>query len=147
MMANSRNSIRWGVATAVVALALGAIPVTFDADGAASIGKAALADAGGNGRLVAANPKPLPGSDAMGDQEKMQPASAIADDADDLKTTGADQPLVTGDDGDRIEDDSDVASVDRSANDRDAEADGVDPVATAAKITPGASGDYSGESF
>jgi len=144
MLANSRNSIRSGIATTVVALALGAIPVTFDTGGAAIIGKVALADGGGNGRLVAANPKPLAGSDAIGGQEKMPPASDLVDD---IEATGADQPLVNGNDGDRVEDDSDVASVDRSAGDRGTMADAVDPVATAAEIAPGAIGGYSGESF
>jgi heme A synthase len=64
MRANSRSSIRWGVATAVVALALGALAIT---------GKAALADGGGNGRLMAANHRTLP-DDAMSG-EKVQPAS------------------------------------------------------------------------
>jgi hypothetical protein len=105
MRANSRSSIRWGVATAVVALALGALAIT---------GKAALADGGGNGRLMAANQRTL--SDDAVSEEKVQPASDLVDDA---KATGPD-------DGNRIGDDSDVASVDGSVNDGDADGEFFD---------------------
>ena|SRR5262245_52749466 len=116
MRANSRSSIRWGVATAVVALALGALPLTFGDDGDAITGTAALAEGGGNGRLVAANP-PLPAADgAVAEGEQEQPVSGLADDAG--------QDLGSADDGDRIGDDSDIASVDISAKDADADAGG-----------------------
>jgi hypothetical protein len=108
MMANSRSSIRWGIATAVVALAFGGLAIT---------GKAVLADGGGNGRLMAVNQKALPG-DAMGEEEeKVQAASDLVDDA---KATETSQGLGDPDDGIRIGDDSDVASVDGSANDGNA---------------------------
>ncbi len=106
MRANSRSSIRWGVATAVVALALGALAIT---------GEAALADGGGNGRLMAANQRALP-DDAMR-EEKVQPASDFVDAA---MATETGEGLGDPDDGNRIGDDSDVASVDGSANDGEA---------------------------
>jgi hypothetical protein len=108
MRPNSRSSIRWGVATAVVALALSALAIT---------GKAALADGGGNGRLMAANQRTL--SDDAVSEEKVQPAPDLVDDAE---ATGLGDP----DDGNRIGDDSDVASVDGSVNDGDADGDFFD---------------------
>jgi hypothetical protein len=103
MRANSRSSIRWSVATAVaVAVVLGATP--------------ALAGSDGNGRLVAAHPTALP------DDEWQQQAPGFAIDVRDTQASGTD-----GDADDRslIRDDSDVASVDGSAND-DVAADAVD---------------------
>ncbi len=111
MRANSRSSIRWGVATAVVALALGALAITD---------KAALADGGGNGRLMAVS-QGVPPDDAMS-EETVRPVSDFLDDA---KATATSQGFGDPDDGNRIADDSDVASVDGSANDGDAaDADG-----------------------
>ncbi|HUL09348.1 MAG TPA: hypothetical protein VLV76_23655 [Candidatus Acidoferrum sp.] len=101
MRRHSRSSKRWRIATAVVALTLCALP------------KAPLADGGGNGRLVAAklaDPSPL---GATAGQGIGQPISYVAD-------GDAEQPLRLDrsiDDGDRIGDDSDVASVEGSAND------------------------------
>ena len=103
MRANSRSSIRWRVATAVVALALCALP------------KAALADGGGNGRLVAVRLAEPTADGTMADQGKGQPISEMDDDAGanskitiDLRSSG---------DFDSIGDDSDIASVEGSAND------------------------------
>lgn len=101
MRANSRSSIRRGVTTAVVALALGALPLT------------ALADGDGNGRLVAATaPKPA-ADNALTDDVK----SSRADETVKIEIN---QDLDRADDGRWIGDDSDVASVDGSANDDDA---------------------------
>ena len=95
MRANSRSSIRWSVATAVaVAVVLGTAP--------------ALAGSDGNGRLVAAQPTALP------DDESQQRAPDFAIDVRATHTTGTGR---NADDGDLIRDDSDVASVDGSAND------------------------------
>jgi hypothetical protein len=95
MRANSRSSIRWGVATAVaVAVVLGTAP--------------ALAGSDGNGRLVAAHPTALP------DDEWQQQAPDFAIDIRETQTTGTGR---NANDGDLIRDDSDVASVDGSAND------------------------------
>ncbi len=95
MRAKSRSSIRWGVATAVaVAFVLGAIP--------------ALAGSDGNGRLVAAHPTALP------DDESQQQAPSFAIDVHETQASGANDDA---DDGNLISDDSDVASVDSSAND------------------------------
>jgi hypothetical protein len=145
MRANSRNSILWSIATAVVALALGALPATFDADGDAIAGKAALADGGGNGRLVAVNPMPPP--DAAPEQGQPQPAPPFADDARHSRADETDQRLGNGDDGDGIGDDSDIASVDGSANDSDAAQNEAGPLATAAESAAGAPGDFSDETF
>ena len=101
MRRHSRSSKRWRVATAVVALALCALP------------KTALADGGGNGRLVAvklADPSP---AGATAGRAIGQPVSYVAD-------GDTEQPVRLEhsiDDGDRIGDDSDVASVEGSAND------------------------------
>jgi hypothetical protein len=143
MRANSRNSIRWSIATAAVALALGALPATFDGDAIA--GKAALADGGGNGRLVAVNPTPPP--DAAREQGQPQPAPPFADAARHSRADETDQRLGNSDDGDGIGDDSDIASVDGSANDSDAAQDEAGPMATAAKSTADAPGDFSDETF
>jgi hypothetical protein len=141
MKANSRNSIRWGVATTVAALALGVLPVTFDGDAIA--GKPALADAGGNGRLVAVKSEPLNDAAATNGEEKKPPASDRVDDADEALPTATSPDLGNADDGDRIRDDSDTASVDGSANDGDAMDHSATPVATAAKGTA----DTTGETF
>jgi hypothetical protein len=117
MRANSRSSIRWGVATAIVALALGAVPLTVDNDAKAITGKAALADGGGNGRLVAARSPAPAAENALTDAVKSQPISSRADEAVKIEIN---QDLDSADDGDWIGDDSDVASVDGSANDDDA---------------------------
>lgn len=50
MLVKSRRHIRWGVATAVIALGLGGLPISFDVDALAFGAKAALADAGGSGK-------------------------------------------------------------------------------------------------
>jgi hypothetical protein len=105
MRANSRNRLRWGVATAFAALALGALPLSFDDD--AITGKAALADGGGNGKLLAAYPKPL-SVKATSEQHD------LSGDSDKQLATGSDQAF---DEGYRIGDDSDIASVEGSAND------------------------------
>jgi hypothetical protein len=97
MRANSRSSIRWGVATAAIALAL--LPVTF---------KSALAGADSNGRLVAAHPNTLT------DDKQAQQAPGFAADIRDTPASGTNGDA---DDGSLIRDDSDVASVDGSAND------------------------------
>jgi len=95
MRANSRSSIRWRVATAIVALAL------------CTLSKAALGDGGGNGKLLAARvPEPAAGSVVTG-QENTRVGAAPTVEVD-QKRNG---------DGDRIADDSDVASVEGSAND------------------------------
>jgi hypothetical protein len=138
MKANSRNSIRWGVASAVAALALGVLPLTFD--GAAIAGKAALADAGGNGRLVAVRSESPNDAAATNGEEQKPPASDPADDADEALPIGTNPDLGNADDGDRIRDDSDTASVDGSANDGDTMDHSATPVATAAA-------DSSGETF
>jgi hypothetical protein len=140
MRANSRNSIRWSITTAVVALALCALPATFDAEGGAIAGKAALADGGGNGRLVAVNPMPSP--DAAREQGRPQPTPPFADDAHDSRPDATDERA-----GDGIGDDSDIASVDGSANDGEAAPDEAGPMATAAKNTADAPGDFSDEAF
>ena len=105
MRANSRSSIRRGVTTAVVALALGALPLT------------ALADGGGNGRLVAATAPTPAAENALTDDVKSQPISSRADETQKIEI---DQDLDRADDGRWIGDDSDIASVDGSANDDDA---------------------------
>ena len=97
MRAKSRSSIRWGVATAVVALAL--LPVTF---------KSALPGADSNGRLIAAHPNTLP------DDEEVQQAPGFAAEVHDIQ---ADRTNGDADDDSLIRDDSDIASVDGSAND------------------------------
>lgn len=104
MRANSRSSIRWGVA--IVAIALALLPVTF---------KSALAGADDNGRLVAAHPNTLP------DDVQEQQAPGFAADVHDTQASGTDGDA---DGGNLIKDDSDVASVDGSANDDAA----VDPL-------------------
>jgi hypothetical protein len=141
MKANSRNSIRWGAATAVVALALGVLPLTFDGDAIA--GKTALADAGGNGRLVAVKSESLNDDTATNSEEKKPPVSDHADDADEGTAIGANPDLGSADDGDRIRDDSDTASVDGSANDGDTMRHPAAPVATAAE----GNADTIGETF
>lgn len=141
MKPNSRNSIRWGVATAVVALALGALPLSFDDDGDAIAGKAARAGAGGNGRLVAVK------SETLSDEEKKRPASDRADDADEGPATETNQNLGNGDDGDRIRDDSDIASVDGSVNDGNRTDQAAAPAATAADGTADTIGDFFDETF
>ncbi len=50
MPIKSRRHIRWGVATAVIALGLGGLPLSLDLDALAFGAKTALADAGGNGK-------------------------------------------------------------------------------------------------
>jgi hypothetical protein len=111
MRANSRNSFRWRVATAVLALVFAALPL------------AALADGGGNGRLVAFYAK-APNDAAAGGEETVRPLSGLVDDA---KASAASQNPGHADDGTWIADDSDVASVDGSVNDDDtADADGFD---------------------
>ena len=147
MRANSRNSIRWSVATAVVALAIGALPLTFNDDGDAITGNAALAGEGGNGRLVAANSQALLDADAVIDEEKEQSASGLADDANENQATGTGQGLGNGDDGDRVGDDSDVASVDASANDGDPVDGAADSVATAAEDATDAVGEFFDDTF
>jgi len=95
MRASSRSRIRWSVTTAVAAaLVLGAAP--------------ALGGSDGNGRLVAAHPTARP------DDEWQQQAPGVTSDVRKTQTTG-----TTGntDDGNLVRDDSDVASVDGSAND------------------------------
>ena len=100
MRANSRSRIRWGVATAVAAaLVLGAAP--------------ALGGSDGNGRLVVAHPTALPAD------EWQQQAPGVAIDVRETQTNGTNG---NSDDGNLVRDDSDVASVDGSAND-DARAD------------------------
>jgi len=104
MRRHSRSSKRWRVATAVVALALCSLP------------KAALADGGGNGRLLAvklAEPAPPEATTA---HAIGQPISYLVDGADTEPPASLERSL---DDGDRIGDDSDVASVEGSANDDD----------------------------
>ena len=98
MRAKPRSSIRWRVATAIVALTLCALP------------KAALADGGGNGKLVAVKTAEPGGGSAVSDQEDQR-----VDDAGDGAPIEIDPTL--GGDGDRIPDDSDIASVEGSAND------------------------------
>ena len=133
MKANSRNSIRWNVATAVVALALGALPLTFDGDAIA--GKTALADAGGNGRLVAVKSETPSDDNATSAEEKKLPASDRADDTDEGPAAGADPDLGNGDDGDGIRDDSDIASVDGSANDGGTKDHAAAPIAATTEGT------------
>jgi hypothetical protein len=98
MTSNSRNSVRWGLATAATVLALGSVPLTF---------QVAAAGAEGNGRLIAAHATTLP------EENQEQPAADIADDVSGPQASAA----SSADDGDLIRDDSDVASVDGSAND------------------------------
>lgn len=98
MRANSRSSIRWRVATAIVALALCTLP------------RAALPDGGGNGKLVAARVAEPAADGAASDQEDQR-----VDHAGTMPTIEMDQKLSG--DGDRIGDDSDIASVEGSAND------------------------------
>jgi hypothetical protein len=105
MRANSRSSIRWRVATAVVALTLCVLP------------KAALADGGGNGRLVAVRLAEPAGDSAMTEQEKKQPTADVNAAAGVDPKIRIDQQLGRTHDG--IGDDSDVASVEGSANDDD----------------------------
>ncbi len=50
MPVKSRKHIRWGVATAVIALGLSGLPMSFDVDALAFGAKAALAGAGGKGK-------------------------------------------------------------------------------------------------
>jgi len=50
MPVKSRKHIRWGVATAVIALGLSGLPLSLDLDALAFGAKTALADAGGNGK-------------------------------------------------------------------------------------------------
>ena len=95
MRANSRSRIRWSVTTAVAAaLVLGAAP--------------ALGGSDGNGRLVAAHPTALP------DDEWQQQAPGVTIDVRKTQTNGT---SGNTDDGNLVRDDSDVASVDGSAND------------------------------
>src|SRR5882672_8764305 len=147
MKANSRNSIRWSLATTVVALALWTLPLTFGDGGDAIAGKAALADAGGNGRLVAVKSEMPSDGNAASAEEKKLPASDRADDTDAGPAAGADPDLGNGDDGDGIRDDSDIASVDGSANDGGTKDHAAAPIATAAKGTADAIGDFFGETF
>jgi hypothetical protein len=93
--------MRWRVATAVVALALCALP------------KAALADGGGIGRLVTVKLVAAVPAETTAGPANGQPISYRVDSAD------ADPAVEVTDDGDRIGDDSDVASVEGSANDDD----------------------------
>jgi hypothetical protein len=137
MKANSRNSIRWSVATTVAALALGVLPFTFD--GEAIVDKAALADAGGNGRLVAVKSERL--DDVT--EEKKAVATGRVDDADEPLPIANNPDLGNADDGDRIRDDSDTASVDGSANDGEEIDHSAMPVAAAARDTA----DTTGETF
>jgi len=116
MRAISCSSIRWGVATAGVALLLCALPLTFDGIN----GKAARA--GEDGRLVAGKP-PVPAAEgATANGEREQPLSDIGDGDE---TPPVDQDVDSVNDGDRIGDDSDVANVDVSRNRDDAEPGGV----------------------
>jgi hypothetical protein len=50
MLVRSRKHIRWGVATAVIALGLSGIPMSLDVDALAFGAKAAFAGAGGSGK-------------------------------------------------------------------------------------------------
>jgi hypothetical protein len=99
MRSKSRSSFRWRVATAVVALTLCTLP------------KAALPDGGGNGRLIAVR---LPAA-AMTGQQDEQPIGDLVDAAGTPPKIGIDQQPGDADYG--IGDDSDVASVEGSAND------------------------------
>ena len=135
MKANSRNSIRWSLATTVVALALWTLPLTFGDDGDAIAGKAALADAGGNGRLVAVKSEMPSDDNAASVEEKTPPASDRADDTDEGPAAGADPDLGNGDDGDGIRDDSDIASVDGSANDGGTKDHAAAPIAATTEGT------------
>jgi hypothetical protein len=102
MRRHSRSSKRWRVATAVVALTLCALP------------KAALADGGGNGRLVAFKPAdPAPAEITTG-RAIGQPISYVVDSTGTEPALGIERSI---DDSHQIGDDSDVASVEGSAND------------------------------
>ena len=101
MRSNSRSSIRWRVATAVVALTLCTLP------------KAALPDGGGNGRLIAVRlPEPAA---AMTGQQDEQPIADLVDAAGTAPKIRIDQERGGADYG--IGDDSDIASVEGSVND------------------------------
>ena len=100
MRSRSRSSIQWRVATAVVALTLCTLP------------KAALPDGGGNGRLIAIT---LPPAAAMTGQQDEQPIADLVDAADATPKIRIDRDPGDADYG--IGDDSDVASVEGSAND------------------------------
>jgi hypothetical protein len=101
MRSKSRSSIRWRVATAVVALTLCILP------------KAALPDGGGNGRLVAAR-LPQPAAVMTGQQDE-QPIADLDAAAGATPKIRIDRELRDADYG--IGDDSDVASVEGSVND------------------------------
>jgi len=101
MRAKPRSSIRWRVATAVVALALCTLP------------RAAFPDGGGNGRLIAVRlPEPAA---AMTGQQDEQPIKDLVDTAGPTPKIRIDREPGDADYG--IGDDSDVASVEGSAND------------------------------
>jgi hypothetical protein len=76
-------------------------------------GKAALADGGGNDRMLAAYPKALP-ADAVSDDERQEPVPDFAGDTERKLATGTNRHVA---DDYRIRDDSDIASVEGSAND------------------------------
>ena len=116
MRAISCSSIRWGVATAGVALLLCALPPAFDGINGET------AHAGEDGRLVAGKP-PVPAADgAIADGEREQPVSDLGDSD---QTPPVDQDVDSVNDGDRIGDDSDVANVDVSRKRGDTEPGGV----------------------
>ena len=114
MRAISCSSIRWGVATAGVALLLCALPLAFDTIN----GNAARAGEDGNSRLVAGKPPAPAGDGAITYEEQEQP---VSDPGDGDETPPVDQNVDSVNDGDRIGDDSDVANVDASRNRDDAE--------------------------
>lgn len=102
MRANSRSSMRWRAATAVVALVLCSLP------------KVALADGGGNGRAVPVK-WTVPAAEGMDDQRKEHAMSVRDDNAVSNPKIKIDWQIDGALDGDRIEDDRDVATVERSA--------------------------------
>src|SRR5262249_23764303 len=107
MRAISCSSIRWGIATAGVALLLCA-PLAFDGSG----GKAARAGEDGDSSLLAGKP-PVPAADDAAADEEEQPVSDL-DLGHGAETPPVDQDIDSVNDGDRIGDDSDVANVDVS---------------------------------
>src|SRR5215813_8063084 len=102
----SRSSIRWRVATAIVALTLCSLP------------KAALPDGGGNGRLIAVRLPEAAGDNATTPE---QPIPDFVEAAGATPKVRTDQALGAASSG--IGDDSDIASVEGSANDDIADAD------------------------